>query len=100
MAKVPAKTAERAEIYRETGVDTAEADAGLRHIVERVQATWPAAGFGRVVLLQARHLRGRLTGLRPIGAPAVAPGPPFSPMLQESKPLAFCRLRDRICSQT
>jgi len=40
----------RAEVYRETGVDTAEADAGLRNIVARVQSTWPARGLGRVVL--------------------------------------------------
>ena len=40
----------RAEIYKETGVDTAEADAGLGHIIRRVQATWPQHGTGRVVL--------------------------------------------------
>jgi len=40
----------RNEVYRESGVDTAGADAGLRNIVARVQATWPAAGLGRVVL--------------------------------------------------
>jgi len=40
----------RAEVYRDSGVDTAEADKGLRHIVRRVQATWPRHGMGRVVL--------------------------------------------------
>jgi phosphoribosylformylglycinamidine cyclo-ligase len=40
----------RAEIYRQSGVDTAEADQGLRNIGARVQGTWPASGPGRVVL--------------------------------------------------
>src|SRR2546430_3642316 len=40
----------RNEIYRESGVDTAEADAGLSRISARVQRTWPAAGLGRVGL--------------------------------------------------
>ena len=40
----------RNEIYRESGVDTAEADAGLNRIIARVQRTWPPAGLGRVVL--------------------------------------------------
>src|SRR3984893_6564771 len=40
----------RNEIYRESGVDTAEADAGLSRIIARVQRTWPPAGLGRVVL--------------------------------------------------
>lgn len=40
----------RTDAYKQTGVDTAEADAGLNHIVERVQATWPAFGLGRVAL--------------------------------------------------
>src|SRR5215468_9323531 len=40
----------RNEIYRDSGVDTAEADAGLNNIVRRVQGTWPKRGFGRVVL--------------------------------------------------
>ena len=44
------KTDVRNEIYRESGVDTAEADAGLNRIIARVQRTWPAAGLGRVVL--------------------------------------------------
>jgi phosphoribosylformylglycinamidine cyclo-ligase len=30
--------------YRQAGVDTAEADAGLRNIVRRVTATWPSGG--------------------------------------------------------
>ena len=40
----------RPEAYRDSGVDTAEADAGLGNIVRRVQATWPRHGTGRVVL--------------------------------------------------
>ena len=40
----------REEAYKESGVDTAEADAGLNHIIRRVQGTWPKAGLGRVVL--------------------------------------------------
>jgi phosphoribosylformylglycinamidine cyclo-ligase len=44
----------RHEVYKETGVDTTEADAGLDRIIARVQATWPARGgdgnLGRVVL--------------------------------------------------
>jgi phosphoribosylformylglycinamidine cyclo-ligase len=42
--------AARAEIYRESGVDTAEADTGLKNIIRRVQGTWPARGRGRVLL--------------------------------------------------
>jgi phosphoribosylformylglycinamidine cyclo-ligase len=38
------------EAYKQSGVDTAEADSGLSHIIARVQRTWPAAGLGRVVL--------------------------------------------------
>jgi phosphoribosylformylglycinamidine cyclo-ligase len=40
----------RQEVYRDSGVDTAEADKGLGHIVRRVQGTWPRHGTGRVVL--------------------------------------------------
>src|SRR5712691_97910 len=40
----------RPDVYKDTGVDTAEADAGLGHIVRRVKGTWPAQGIGRVVL--------------------------------------------------
>jgi phosphoribosylformylglycinamidine cyclo-ligase len=40
----------RSDVYKETGVDTAEADAGLNHIIARVQGTWPRAGLGRVML--------------------------------------------------
>src|SRR5260221_2251583 len=40
----------RSEIYRESGVDTAEADAGLSRVIARVQRTWPLAGLGGVVL--------------------------------------------------
>src|SRR5258708_7307344 len=37
-------------VYRQAGVDTAEADAGLSHIVARVQRTWPKDGAGQVLL--------------------------------------------------
>ncbi len=40
----------RKDVYKQTGVDTAEADAGLAHIVQRVQGTWPKQGTGRVLL--------------------------------------------------
>src|SRR5947199_5626929 len=40
----------RQEIYKHSGVDTAEADAGLNHIIKRVEGTWPKVGMGRVVL--------------------------------------------------
>jgi len=40
----------RHDLYKDAGVDTAEADAGLGRIVSRVQATWPQTGPGRVVL--------------------------------------------------
>jgi phosphoribosylformylglycinamidine cyclo-ligase len=42
--------ATRHDVYKETGVDTAEADAGLGHIVRRVKGTWPRQGMGRVLL--------------------------------------------------
>jgi phosphoribosylformylglycinamidine cyclo-ligase len=38
------------EGYKAAGVDIAEADAGLRNIIARVQRTWPRAGQGRVAL--------------------------------------------------
>src|SRR5206468_1876277 len=38
----------RKDAYRQTGVDTAEADAGLVSIVNRLIATWPQEGDGRV----------------------------------------------------
>src|SRR5580704_5499241 len=40
----------RQEVYRDSGVDTAEADRGLGNIVRRVEGTWPKHGMGRVVL--------------------------------------------------
>src|SRR5712671_6972035 len=36
--------------YKASGVDIAEADAGLRNIIARVTATWPQTGFGAVQL--------------------------------------------------
>ena len=38
------------ESYKAAGVDIAEADAGLRHIIERITANWPKSGFGAVQL--------------------------------------------------
>jgi phosphoribosylformylglycinamidine cyclo-ligase len=46
--KAPADT--RREVYRQSGVDTAEADSGLQNIIRRVQGTWPTHGLGRVLL--------------------------------------------------
>jgi phosphoribosylformylglycinamidine cyclo-ligase len=40
----------RKEAYKQSGVDTDEADAGLGNIVARVQQTWPRTGMGRVIL--------------------------------------------------
>src|SRR5207244_5761181 len=40
----------RQDVYKQTGVDTAEADAGLKHIIKRVEGTWPKGGMGRVLL--------------------------------------------------
>jgi len=39
-----------ADSYKAAGVDVAEADAGLRRIVERITAGWPKSGFGAVQL--------------------------------------------------
>src|SRR5258708_9627455 len=39
-----------AENYKASGVDIAEADAGLRNITSRITATWPSAGLGAVQL--------------------------------------------------
>src|SRR5262249_25072842 len=38
------------DAYKQSGVDTAEADAGLGNIIRRVQGTWPKIGLGKVVL--------------------------------------------------
>ncbi len=40
----------RHDVYKDSGVDTAEADAGLSHIVRRIKGTWPQQGVGRVLL--------------------------------------------------
>src|SRR3974390_3048795 len=40
----------RQDAYKQSGVDTAEADAGLTNIIRRVQGTWPKSGLGKVVL--------------------------------------------------
>ena len=40
----------RQDRYRQSGVDTAEADLGLKHIIKQVQGTWPSRGCGRVLL--------------------------------------------------
>jgi phosphoribosylformylglycinamidine cyclo-ligase len=39
-----------AENYKASGVDIAEADAGLRNITSRITATWPSGGLGAVQL--------------------------------------------------
>jgi len=36
--------------YKESGVDMAEADAGLANIIARITATWPKSGLGAVKL--------------------------------------------------
>ena len=38
------------ERYKDSGVDIAEADAGLRNIIRHITATWPASGLGAVKL--------------------------------------------------
>jgi phosphoribosylformylglycinamidine cyclo-ligase len=40
----------RRDTYKESGVDTAEADAGLKSLVRRIEKTWPRQGLGRVLL--------------------------------------------------
>lgn len=42
--------ATRRDAYKEAGIDTAQADAGLDRLVRRIQETWPQQGVGRVVL--------------------------------------------------
>ena len=39
----------RQDVYKQSGVDTAEADVGLNHIIRRVQGTWPTRGMGRAL---------------------------------------------------
>src|SRR5262245_15417160 len=36
--------------YKDAGVDTDEADAGLRRLSQRIKSTWPASGLGAVKL--------------------------------------------------
>ena len=40
----------RPDVYKQSGVDTAEADSGLNNIIGRVRGTWPQRGPGRVLL--------------------------------------------------
>jgi phosphoribosylformylglycinamidine cyclo-ligase len=40
----------RQDRYRDTGVDTAEADIGLDRIAARIRTTWPQNGLGAVLL--------------------------------------------------
>jgi phosphoribosylformylglycinamidine cyclo-ligase len=40
----------RKDVYKQAGVDTDEANAGVDDIVGRVRTTWPPHGLGRVVL--------------------------------------------------
>lgn len=50
MPKGGGVAAMRHDLYREAGVDTAEADAGLFNIVSHIKKTWPPTGLGRVAL--------------------------------------------------
>src|SRR5579885_476310 len=43
--------AENRDIYREAGVDTDQAEAGLRRLIRSVTATWPPRGAAGEVLL-------------------------------------------------
>jgi phosphoribosylaminoimidazole (AIR) synthetase len=55
-SKASSETAEhgaadvRQNVYKRTGVNIAEAAAGLNHIIRRIQGTWPKHGTGRVLL--------------------------------------------------
>jgi phosphoribosylformylglycinamidine cyclo-ligase len=42
--------ATRHDSYKESGVDTVEADAGLSRLVQHIKGTWPRQGAGRVLL--------------------------------------------------
>lgn len=44
------RTQEPKDVYKESGVDTDQADAGLQRLIQRVKATWPAAGSPGEVL--------------------------------------------------
>jgi phosphoribosylformylglycinamidine cyclo-ligase len=44
------RMATRHDVYKESGVDTPEADAGLSRLVRCIQETWPQEGPGRVLL--------------------------------------------------
>lgn len=48
----PPETATQHDLYRDAGVDTDEAEAGLQKLTRRIKATWPAPGaaFGGVKL--------------------------------------------------
>jgi phosphoribosylformylglycinamidine cyclo-ligase len=48
--KVSENTQISREVYRESGVDTDEADRGLSRLTQRVKATWPSSGLGAVML--------------------------------------------------
>lgn len=50
MANLNLVTEELHSVYEEAGVNTREADAGLRGIVSRIKQTWPKDGFGKVQL--------------------------------------------------
>ena len=57
------RTDVRKEVYKQTGVDTAEADAGLNHLVARVQRTWPQTGMGRVAISEIESGRRKVSSL-------------------------------------
>ena len=49
--KSPCTTSPRSDVYKASGVDTDEADAGLRRLTTRIMRTWPMAGqLGEVQL--------------------------------------------------
>lgn len=48
---VKMKTQEPKDVYKESGVDTDQADAGLQRLIRRVQGTWPPMGANGEVLL-------------------------------------------------
>jgi phosphoribosylformylglycinamidine cyclo-ligase len=43
-AKSPYKSSQRSDAYKASGVDTGEADEGLKRLTNRIMKTWPIAG--------------------------------------------------------
>src|SRR5665213_2024554 len=48
---VKSKMREPKDLYKEAGVDTDQADAGLQRLIRRVKSTWPPAGAPGEVML-------------------------------------------------